>query len=271
MTPLDPAPGVARILIQKAAWDRGFMVELGARGAWLGFASTTAPGEIWMAAGGTAGPFALSATLRHVAAELGADAGTGGPGASVVWFADDDALTRAVDRVWKLARSLPPTPLAEFIAATAALPRATEAERLVVQRIGQDKFRTALLLYWNGTCPLTGVTDPALLRASHIVPWAACADDAERLDVHNGLLLSALWDAAFDAGLVSFADSGSVLTSPRLSGAARKVLECASGTRINGLSSGQRKRLQWHRTAIFGIPPVRAALAAGGGNRMLCS
>ena len=30
--------------------------------------------------------------------------------------------------------------------------------------------------------------------------------DALRLDVHNGLLLSALWDAAFDAGLISFAD-----------------------------------------------------------------
>ena len=39
-----------------------------------------------------------------------------------------------------------------------------------------------------------------MLRASHSVPWAACASDAERLDVHNGLLLAAHWDAAFDAG-----------------------------------------------------------------------
>jgi len=37
------------------------------------------------------------------------------------------------------------------------------------------------------------------LRASNIIPWAGC-DDAQRLDVHNGLLLSGLWDAAFDAG-----------------------------------------------------------------------
>ena len=49
--------------------------------------------------------------------------------------------------------------------------------------------------------PLTGITDEALLRASHIVAWADCETDALRLDVHNGLLLSALWDAAFDAGL----------------------------------------------------------------------
>ena len=73
------------------------------------------------------------------------------------------------------------------------------------QRIGQDIFRTALMNYWQSRCPLTGIADPALLRASHIVPWAEC-DDAQRLDVHNGLLLSALWDTAFDAGLVSFAD-----------------------------------------------------------------
>jgi hypothetical protein len=31
----------------------------------------------------------------------------------------------------------------------------------------------------------------------------------QRLDVHNGLLLSALWDAAFDQGLVSFDADGS--------------------------------------------------------------
>ncbi len=45
---------------------------------------------------------------------------------------------------------------------------------------------------------MTGISDTALLRASHIVPWAKCSDDAQRLDVHNGLLLSALWDAAID-------------------------------------------------------------------------
>jgi predicted restriction endonuclease len=71
-------------------------------------------------------------------------------------------------------------------------------------------------MYWGARCPITGITDPALLRASHIVPWAECGD-AQRLDVHNGLLLSALWDAAFDVGLISFANDGTVLASPALS------------------------------------------------------
>jgi predicted restriction endonuclease len=96
----------------------------------------------------------------------------------------------------------------EFKIAVADLPRTTEAERLVVQRIGQDIFRARLMVYWQGRCPLTGISDPALLRASHIIPWAECESDAQRLDVHNGLLLSALWDAAFDAGLVGFDDDG---------------------------------------------------------------
>jgi hypothetical protein len=50
---------------------------------------------------------------------------------------------------------------------------------------------------------VTGIAQPALLRASHIKPWAHCGNNAERLDVHNGFLLTADWDAAFDAGLVS--------------------------------------------------------------------
>ena len=76
-----------------------------------------------------------------------------------------------------------------FHAKTVGLSRTTEAERSVIQRIGQNVFRDALMDYWGGRCPLTGISEPALLRASHIVPWSDC-DDAQRLDVHNGLLLS---------------------------------------------------------------------------------
>jgi predicted restriction endonuclease len=135
-------------------------------------------------------------------------------------------LHAALDRVYKLSITLPEAPLARFKAKTANLPRATEAERMVIQRIGQDVFRDALMVYWGGRCPLTGITEPALLRASHIVPWAEC-DDTRRLNVHNGLLLSALWDAAFDKGLISFADDGTVLVRPELTKAARIALGIA--------------------------------------------
>jgi len=93
--------------------------------------------------------------------------------------------------------------------------------------------------YWKGRCPLTGITDPALLRASHIVSWSECETDALRLDVHNGLLLSALWDAAFDAGLVSFDDSGTALLSP--------VITEAAAERLNSQSAGRLKLTDVHR------------------------
>ena len=53
------------------------------------------------------------------------------------------ALHAALDRVYKLAVSLPDAPLARFRAQTAGLPQTTEAERLVVQHIGQEIFRAA--------------------------------------------------------------------------------------------------------------------------------
>jgi hypothetical protein len=84
--------------------------------------------------------------------------------------------------------------------------------------------------------------NPALLRASHIVPWADCAD-TQGLDVHNGLLLSALWDAAFDRGLISFADDGSVLASSQLSEPARKVLGLDNATPLAGLRDAHHANL----------------------------
>jgi hypothetical protein len=55
------------------------------------------------------------------------------------------ALHAALDRVYKLGVSLPDAPHARFRVQTAGLPQTTEAERLVVQRIGQDIFRAALM------------------------------------------------------------------------------------------------------------------------------
>jgi len=92
----------------------------------------------------------------------------------------------------------------------------TEKHTLTKQRLGQQVFRSKLLDRWGGKCALSGLSEPSLLRASHIKPWAKCKSDFERLDVSNGLLLSANLDAAFDIGLISFDDDGCVLVSPSL-------------------------------------------------------
>lgn len=169
-----------------------------------------------------------------------------GPGLATFSFASLTALHVALDRVYKLGISLPDAPLARFRAQTSDLPQTTEAERLVVQRMGRDMFRAALMDYWGGCCPITGITDPALLRASQIVPWSECCD-AQRLDVHNGLLLSALWDAAFDAGLVAFADDGTALASPELGAAARTALGIESAAQLPNLRDAHRANLAVHR------------------------
>lgn len=163
------------------------------------------------------GPFFLSVAHPGAARELKAEPAQpfakGHSGAFA--FPDRGALFEAVSIVYRLSLSLPTLPYEEYLRDTAGLGD-TEADRVQKARIGQDRFRSALMDYWNAACPLTGISEPALLKASHIIPWAECQTDQERLNVHNGLLLSALWDAAFDSGLVTFDDRGRAVPSPRL-------------------------------------------------------
>lgn len=85
----------------------------------------------------------------------------------------------------------------------------TTRKSIVDARLGQGNFRAALIKYW-GSCAVTGCSIEKLLRASHIKPWRS-ADNTERLDQFNGLLLSPNLDLAFDQGLISFNDKGRIL------------------------------------------------------------
>jgi hypothetical protein len=249
----NPPSFVVRTELHKAAFDNGFRIDLGLDSGWLHFRSTTAQGDIWLGAGSKDGPWLLAVGLATVATELGISpaapsvSDTSEPARTVYSFNALNELHDALDRTYRLGVSLPDAPLKEFLAKTKGIPRTTEAERMVLQRIGQDVFRQALIKYWNGRCPLTGITDPALLRASHIVPWSESETDALRLDVHNGLLLSALWDAAFDAGLVSFDDHGQVLLSTNLTPAGANELCQIPSTRQLTLTDSHRANLARHR------------------------
>ena len=250
MIAIENPPGfVIREEAHKTAYENGFRIELGPRGGWLGYRSTTARGDIWIGRVAGEGPWLLSITHAGVAAELGilSTEEVSAPGYASYSFSRLNALYDSLDRVYKLGASLPDAPLEAFAKATAHLPKSTEAERLTVQRVGQSLFRQALLDYWGGRCPLTGITDIELLRASHIVPWAECESDALRLDVHNGLLLSALWDAAFDCGLISFADDGSVLQSQTLTPQAAEALKLEFAPSLQPLTDLHRTNLARHR------------------------
>lgn len=236
--------------LREAAYYHGYRGENGEADGWLFFRNQEGvPGEIALAVGpGDDGaPWFLALDHPGVIAELTGERAGPPPGrfAAAYAFSTRAALHDAINRIFHLARSVPDFPLKGFEKEVAHLGQ-TEAERLLRQRIGQDRFRAALMDYWQGTCPLTGITEASLLRASHIVPWAECKSDAQRLDVHNGLLLAANWDAAFDAGLISFDDAGRALLSEALSEPARTMLSYCEGVTLE-LHDGHREHLRWHR------------------------
>lgn len=233
----------------EAASNHGYRGIRGESDGWLFFASQEGvPGEVALAVGDGGGAWFLGVEHAGVAAELAAPPAEPAPGncRAAFAFATQSEMRAALHRAYQLAISLPSLPLARFEEEVAQLGD-TEIARITRQRVGQDIFRSALMRYWPAGCPLTGITDPALLRASHIVPWAECDSDAERLDVHNGLLLSSLWDAAFDEGRVSFTDDGHVLAAPALDERARVALSIDAVPALS-LTEGHRRRLAWHRT-----------------------
>lgn len=118
----------------------------------------------------------------------------------------------------------------EALAAQQGLP--TEVSRQVRGRIGQGRFRDALLQL-HGRCAVSGISTPTVLRAAHIHRWADCDDTpTARHDVENGLLLAAHLDALFEKGLIIFADDGTMLVSPELAPADRELLQIAGPRRL---------------------------------------
>jgi hypothetical protein len=241
--------------LEKAAIDNGFDQDLPRDGDWIGFASTQCPLRVWLGTFGDA-VFLAAFSQLNVARALG-EYGT--PMAAPLpkgalagrTVPDVPAMHRLLRRAFQLSKTLPDQLLHSFEQKTASLPRSTEAERLVVQRVGQDLFRDGLLEFWEGRCAVTDLAVPELLRASHIKPWADCETDAERLDVFNGVLLAPHLDAAFDRGFITFADDGALVVSSALDARARAALGLEHPLRARVLGEGHRAYLPWHREKVF--------------------
>lgn len=82
-------------------------------------------------------------------------------------------------------------------------------------RIGQEKFRKKILKH-HKECPITGINEQRILLASHIKPWAISTNE-ERLDIHNGFILSPNVDKLFDKGLITFENNKKLIISSTLS------------------------------------------------------
>lgn len=242
--------------VRKAAREAGFDILNDQAGAVLG-ESSHAPERcvVWTAANSG---FVAALTMGNVVHALEADYGTAIPPTSLpdspiplaggFIVADIAALEALLARAWVLARTLPNALVSRFEQTVESI-SATEREATVRQRVGQNLFREGLMALWGGRCAITGLDVPELLRASHAKPWAD-SNDVERLDVYNGLLLAAHWDAAFDAGFVTVAVNGALVASPALLEYSQAVLGFRSNMRVR-LQSQHHPYFQWHRDHVF--------------------
>jgi putative restriction endonuclease len=83
--------------------------------------------------------------------------------------------------------------------------------RAVKMRVNQSVFRQMVLSNYNNKCAITGIDIPELLLASHIIPWSK--NEEHRLNPENGICFSALYDKAFDKGLIGINTNHEIIFS----------------------------------------------------------
>jgi len=135
------------------------------------------------------------------------------------------------------------------------IPNTTERKGLVTSRVGQGAYRKRIIHRWEYKCAVTGFDKLDVLIASHILPWAS-ANDNERLDVHNGILLSPTYDALFDRHLISFENSGKIILSDSIEAQAYNKIGVTGQEKINNLSSYNFEYLEKHR-GVFSVNNFR--------------
>jgi hypothetical protein len=130
--------------LEKAATDNGFDLERGRDGDWLVFGSCHASLQIWLTAIGESLFLLVLSRLDVFEAlpplEIEFSDRLPRGGAAARGASDQPSLHRLVRRAFQLARALPDEPLKVFRDKTVGLPRTTEAERLIIQRVGQEVF-----------------------------------------------------------------------------------------------------------------------------------
>ncbi len=127
------------------------------------------------------------------------------------------------------------------------------------QRKGQDYFRRMILANYSCCCAVTGIEIPQLLVASHIIPWKDKYHKNERLNPENGICLSALYDKAFDQGLITISpDDYTIQLSSALQEYETKEyfdkhFGCVRGKQITIPSEYKPNRdfLAYHRNHVF--------------------
>ena len=132
-----------------------------------------------------------------------------------------------------------------------------EKIREVKTRVNQSVFRQIVVGNYSSRCAITGIDIPELLLASHIVPWSK--NENERLNPENGICLSALYDRAFDKGLIGITPSYEIILSTDLK---KKHKENYYSKHFEGLDKKKivlperylpkKEFLEYHLDEVFG-------------------
>jgi len=135
-------------------------------------------------------------------------------------------------------------------------PGETDTLRLIRARRVQSFFRAAVLTSYQNRCAISGLAIPELLVASHIIPWSESVE--RRADPTNGICLNALFDRAFDRGLLTLDQDLRVALSQNLRDIiASTELKCslqeAEGRRLQvpNRFHPSSEGLAFHREHIF--------------------
>jgi len=128
---------------------------------------------------------------------------------------DSEALAAQAEAAYEQFTGVGPPPPADDDDVEPTHPTGpTEVERIIRTRRVQGFFRATVFNCYDSRCALTGLAVPALLNASHIIPWSD--GPTRRADPRNGLCLNVLHDRAFDRGLVTFDEEWRLVISPQL-------------------------------------------------------
>lgn len=140
--------------------------------------------------------------------------------------------------------------LEQLVATDKAIPE-TDRVAIVRARRGQGIFRDRVALI-EKRCRITGVDNPTHLVASHCKPWRD-ANNEERLDGENGLLLTPSVDHLFDRGFIGFEDDGRLIVSPvaHRPSLLRMGIRAGEDINVGVFTSRQRQYLEFHRDAVL--------------------
>lgn len=147
------------------------------------------------------------------------------------------------------------TKFAEILSGTENL-KGEMKVREVKTRVNQNVFRQIVLANYNKKCAITGIDLPDLLVASHIIPWSQ--NEEERLNPENGICLSALYDRAYDKGLIGITEKYQIVLSSELKTNEKKEFYSSHFGNLIGITLQlpqkylpKKEFLQFHMDTVF--------------------